>query len=136
MSYLKAALPVALGLPILLVAACDPVEQVDAAAIYGEHCAVCHGPAGLGDGPAAEGLAKPPSDLTRIAVRNEGSFDFAAVMSMIDGYKAPSRDMPRFGDMLAESETVPFDSGDGILTPTPASLIALAKYVESIQVSE
>lgn len=128
-------LPVSLALPLLAIAACDPVERIDAGMIYDEHCAVCHGPSGRGDGPAAAGLETPPADLSRIAERNGGVFDFAAVMSMIDGYKAPTRDMPRFGDMLAESETIPFDSGDGVLTPTPAALIALAKYVEDLQVT-
>lgn len=129
------ALVATLSLPVLLLAACDPVEQVDAARLYDDHCAVCHGPAGRGDGPAAARLAVAPADLTMIAARNGGEFDFAAVMSVIDGYKAPERSMPRFGDMLFESETVPFDSGDGRLTPTPAALIALAKYIEDLQVS-
>ncbi len=35
-----------------------------AAADYTSHCAVCHGPAGRGDGPAAKGLTPPPADLT------------------------------------------------------------------------
>lgn len=47
-----------------------PVEGLDAAdptrgeALYGQHCASCHGTAGKGDGPAAAGLAPPPADLT------------------------------------------------------------------------
>jgi high-affinity iron transporter len=35
-----------------------------AAADYTTHCAVCHGAAGRGDGPAAKGLTPPPADLT------------------------------------------------------------------------
>jgi high-affinity iron transporter len=34
-----------------------------AAADYTTHCAVCHGAAGRGDGPAAKGLTPPPADL-------------------------------------------------------------------------
>jgi high-affinity iron transporter len=38
-----------------------------AAADYTTHCAVCHGAAGRGDGPAAKGLTPPPADLTDAA---------------------------------------------------------------------
>ena len=38
-----------------------------AAADYITHCAVCHGTAGRGDGPAAKGLTPPPADLTDAA---------------------------------------------------------------------
>lgn len=34
---------------------------------YANHCAVCHGAAGRGDGPAAKGLTPPPADLTDAA---------------------------------------------------------------------
>jgi putative copper export protein len=32
--------------------------------VFQQHCAVCHGPAGRGDGPAAAGLNPAPADLT------------------------------------------------------------------------
>jgi putative copper resistance protein D len=32
--------------------------------LYGDHCAVCHGQEGYGDGPAAAGLRPRPADLT------------------------------------------------------------------------
>ncbi|MBW1885021.1 MAG: cytochrome c [Deltaproteobacteria bacterium] len=34
------------------------------ARVFAAYCAVCHGPAGKGDGPAAAALVPPPSDLT------------------------------------------------------------------------
>lgn len=34
------------------------------AALYGRHCAECHGKTGQGDGPAAAGLLQRPADLT------------------------------------------------------------------------
>ncbi|MFI5327151.1 MAG: cytochrome c/FTR1 family iron permease, partial [Candidatus Rokuibacteriota bacterium] len=37
-----------------------------AAADYTTHCAVCHGAAGRGDGPAAKGLTPPPADLADV----------------------------------------------------------------------
>ncbi len=37
---------------------------VQGAALFPEHCAMCHGADGSGDGPAAKGLPIPPADLT------------------------------------------------------------------------
>ena len=42
-------------------------ELRPAATDYTTHCAVCHGAAGRGDGPAAKGLTPPPADLTDAA---------------------------------------------------------------------
>jgi hypothetical protein len=40
--------------------------------------------------------------------------------------------MPEFGDLL-QGDLIPFDSGDGIQTPTPRKLVALVEYLETIQ---
>jgi hypothetical protein len=40
--------------------------------------------------------------------------------------------MPVFGD-LAEGKLVPYDAGNGVKTPTPVTIIALANYLETIQ---
>lgn len=89
-------------------------------------CAGCHGTEAMGGGGAA--------DLTRIAARAGGRFDFARVMSRIDGYtrQDAGQVMPDFGRLL-EGETVLVDLGDGALTPTPARLFGLAQYLASIQ---
>ncbi len=117
----------------LLLTACDPVDTVNSREIYLANCAACHGSEGKGDGPLAAGLDPRPADLTQIARRNGGEFDFQSVMSIIDGYNAPERNMPRFSDMLAQGEYMYFDSGDGTLTPTPVPLVALAAYLETLQ---
>jgi mono/diheme cytochrome c family protein len=59
----------------LLVAAFDtnPVAPTVAslargAELWQQTCAVCHGPQGRGDGPAAATLNRQPKDLTRIAL--------------------------------------------------------------------
>lgn len=122
----------ALGALVALTA-CDPVEQTDAARLYTDHCASCHGSSGTGDGLLADGLTPRPADLTRIAARNGGTFDLVSVMSTIDGYKLPERSMPRFGDMLAEAEYTQVDTGDGVMTPTPIPLLALAEYLKGLQ---
>ncbi|MGB8622841.1 MAG: cytochrome c, partial [Paracoccaceae bacterium] len=84
---------------------------------------------------AAGGLDPAPADLTRIAARNGGVFPWARVMGHIDGYKRRDRAgemMPEFGARM-QGPTVLFDSGDGIMTPTPKPLVDLARYLESIQ---
>ena len=75
-------------------------------------------------------------DLTLIAQRNGGEFPLVDTMSFIDGYTRPgtySPAMPKFSDTLFASPMVLYDSGDGILTPTPSALVALVEYIQSIQ---
>ena len=54
-------------------------------ALYGELCVACHGPGGLGDGPAISALADRPSNLTVLAVRNHGVFPREEVKVAIAG---------------------------------------------------
>jgi mono/diheme cytochrome c family protein len=42
----------------------EPPGTDRGARVFAAYCAVCHGPAGKGDGPAAAALVPPPSDLT------------------------------------------------------------------------
>jgi mono/diheme cytochrome c family protein len=117
------------------LAACVQEPEVSGRSDYLALCAGCHGAEAKG-GPA-DGLGKAPADLTRIAARNGGVFDYAAVMSRIDGYTRndAGQVMPDFGALL-EGDTVMVDLGDGRLTPTPARLFGLAQYLASIQVVE
>ncbi len=55
------------------VAPRQPPDLRTAASDYTTHCAVCHGAAGRGDGPAAKGLTPPPADLTDAARMGEHS---------------------------------------------------------------
>jgi mono/diheme cytochrome c family protein len=119
-----------------LLSACMPPPEVTGRADFDAYCAACHGASGKGDGPAAAGLAHPPADLTRIAARNGGRFDRVRVMSIIDGYTRRDQNgslMPEMGPLVQEGDLVMADLGDGKLTPTPARLLALAAYLESIQ---
>lgn len=57
--------------PIATVPA-SPPEPAQAAALYAQQCAACHGPGGHGDGPAAASLDPPPiafTDADRAAQR-------------------------------------------------------------------
>ena len=123
------------GLLVLVVVACQPVPEQPPSARqdFSDNCAACHGAGGTGDGPATAGLARKPADLTGISARNGGDFPMAQVMSTINGYFRPdSSEMPHFGDVL-DSATVLVDTGDGIATPAPERLVALANYLRSIQ---
>jgi cytochrome c6 len=50
-----------LSLPRSINAAGDPAQGK---AIYDKHCVACHGPQGMGDGPAGKMLKPPAADLT------------------------------------------------------------------------
>lgn len=77
----------------------------DGAALYRTYCASCHGVSGRGDGPMAEYLRLPPTNLTALAPRHGGTFDHDAVAMAIDGRRrigshGPS-DMPVWGDAFS-----------------------------------
>ena len=108
------------------LAACEAqAPEVSGRADFQALCAGCHGADGTGGAGAA--------DLTRIAARDGGRFDHARVMSHIDGYtRLDAQGLPDFGALL-EGETVLVDTGDGRMTPTPARLFELSRYLETIQ---
>ena len=115
---------------------CASPPEVTGRALYGDFCRDCHGGAGRGDGPQASGLDRPVPDLTTISERAGGAFPMARVMSVIDGYtraRTGNLTMPEFGVALQEGPLVLVDTGDGIVTPTPERLVALAEYLRSIQ---
>ncbi|SMD12161.1 c-type cytochrome [Primorskyibacter flagellatus] len=105
----------------------------DGRALFAQNCTVCHGNDARGDGPMARSMSEPPKDLTLIEARHGGTFPRAKVLSIIDGYtRLDMPNMPEFGALL-EGDLIPFDTGDGKMTPTPRKLVALVEYLESIQ---
>ena len=124
------------ALVLTLLAACQPAAAPvpDPAQDFVENCAGCHGTAGRGDGPLAADLPTPPADLTRLSVASGGVFPTTQVMAQIWGYAGAKSQgvMPAFSALMA-GETVPYDGGDGIMTPTPLRLVALAEYLKSLQ---
>lgn len=52
---------------------------------FDRYCAPCHGVGGRGDGPVAAALKARPSDLTRLASRNNGSFPADRVSAFVTG---------------------------------------------------
>jgi len=104
------------------------INDVSGGATYREYCAVCHGTAGRGDGPAAAALAKAPADLTQIAKRGGGKFQPLAVRMTITGDTTVAahgtRDMPIWGLL--------FHSVEGDST-TALRLRNVVEYLEALQ---
>jgi copper resistance protein D len=68
--------------------------------LYHEHCAVCHGEEGYGDGPAAAGLRPRPADLTAKHTADHTAGDI--FWWLTHGMKGTA--MPGFQDRLSEEE--------------------------------
>jgi mono/diheme cytochrome c family protein len=50
---------------------------------FRRHCALCHGLDARGGGPLAEAMKLAPTDLTRLAARNNGEFPAGRVADVI-----------------------------------------------------
>ncbi|MEM8825209.1 MAG: cytochrome c [Pseudomonadota bacterium] len=117
----------------LILAACQtqpaPPPRTDPAhglSLFQQDCAICH---------AADATGGEGPDLTGLAARNEGIFPMIRVLAQIDGlgrHGDPEAVMPEFGAQdLGPTVVVEFEEGIG--TPVPADLLALARYLETIQ---
>lgn len=72
--------------------------------LYLRYCGACHGPRGRGDGPVAQSLGQPPTDLSKLAAENDGEFPYEAVIDAIDGTRSVRThgvsDMPVWGEVF------------------------------------
>ncbi|MGW8463692.1 FTR1 family protein [Pseudomonas sp. CLCA07] len=71
------------------------------APLYAQHCSVCHGDAGAGDGPAGVGLTPPPSNL-----RDTARLDHLSLYALYStlGQGIEGTDMPAFADQLDDRQ--------------------------------
>jgi high-affinity iron transporter len=71
------------------------------APLYAQHCSVCHGDAGAGDGPAGIGLEPPPSNL-----RDGARLDRLSLYDLYNtlGLGIAGTDMPAFADQLDDRQ--------------------------------
>ena len=117
------------------LAACAPEGTAKSgAAIFRQNCVVCHGPTGAGDGVQASQVSVPPANLRRMAAANDGVFPTEFAMAAIFGYRGKDYAalMPEFGPLF-DGPTVIWRSPKGQEFVTPLSLLALARYLETIQ---
>ena len=69
--------------------------------LYAQHCSVCHGTTGAGDGPASVGVTPPPANL-RDPVRLDRLSLYAVYNTL--GLGVEGTDMPSFSDQLDDRQ--------------------------------
>jgi mono/diheme cytochrome c family protein len=110
-----------------------PIKQTSPASgseMYKTYCAVCHGTDGKGNGPAAEALKVPPTDLTTMATRNGGKYPSMKVTAILHGEEVlaahGTKDMPIWGNLFRSMS-------EGHQAEVQQRLANLNKYIESLQ---
>ena len=100
------------------------------AEMYKQYCAVCHGPDGKGDGPAASALKTAPPDLSTLAKRHDGKYPDDYVANVLrNGAKAPAHgtaEMPIWGPLFSTMN----QADQGMVSMRISNL---TKYVKSLQ---
>lgn len=113
-------------------AALPPGNSADGAKMYGDYCTGCHGPGGLGNGPAASVLNTKPPDLTTLARRHNGKFPVEYVAKVLrQGVNKAAHgtsDMPIWGPIFSET-------GSSHRQAENKSIANMISYLESIQKS-
>ena len=98
--------------------------------MYKSYCAVCHGVAGKGDGPAASALKSPPADLTLLSKNKGGKFPALEIAATLHGEGAlpvhGSREMPVWGPLFR-------GMSGGHDSEVQQRISNLTKYIESLQ---
>lgn len=101
--------------------------------LYVQHCAVCHGSSGRGDGPFGGILRTAPSDLTTIAARNGGTFPDAEITRFVDGQFVPpahgTRQMPIWGRWLGASNAPGVEPDEA----ARGEILAILEYLKTLQ---
>ena len=110
---------------------------------YVNHCAVCHGNGGKGDGPLAKIIESKTADLTVLQKNNKGVFPFNRVYDMIDGRAMVkghgTRQMPIWGTVYNEQAPQWFGP-EGNVPPryyaefVRGRILALIGYIDTLQV--
>ena len=110
-----------------------PIKQTSPASgaeMYKTYCAVCHGIEGKGNGPAAEALKVPLTDLTTMASRNGGKFPALRVSAILRGEEMlaahGTKDMPIWGNLF-------WSMSGGHESEVQQRVSNLNKYLESMQ---
>ena len=110
-----------------------PMRQTSPASgaeMYKAYCATCHGIDGKGNGPAAEALKVPPTDLTMLSARNGGKYPALRVSAIVRGEEVlaahGSKDMPIWGNLF-------WNISGGHESEVQQRVSNLNKHIESMQ---
>ena len=102
--------------------------------LYTQYCASCHGLTAQGDGPAAETLRKPPSDLTRLGPRWGVPLDRERLAAFIDGRDGPRAhgppEMPVWGERLYAGERPESPAREAARRGT---ILLILEYLDTLQ---
>jgi mono/diheme cytochrome c family protein len=110
-------------------------QDIDAgAALYDDHCAVCHGLEARGNGPLAPALLLQPPTLNDLATRH-GMFPTSSIVMRIDGRDplvSHGSPMPIYGPFFEGTDAaLKAETGQPIMTSQP--IVDLVGYLQSIQ---
>ena len=100
------------GLDLQQMFATTPAVLAHGKQLFGMYCAMCHGPAGAGDGPAAKALKPPPRNFTSPEGWTVGYTIADLYRTLSDGIKGTP--MPAFSSL------------------SPADRFAVSHYVQSL----
>ena len=114
---------------LLSQASPQPVDANAGWDSFEQYCAPCHGTSARGDGPVAPALKRRPSDLTRLASRNRGTYPHDRVRALLLGAAQVSpahgsRQMPVWGPVFRRFE---------FAERTEARVENLVAYIASLQ---
>jgi mono/diheme cytochrome c family protein len=118
------------------------VQAQDAAfgaGIYKDHCAVCHGETGAGDGMVGVLFTQPPSDLRLLSRNNNAAFPTQQVIDAVYGRRPiqahGQTEMPIWGAyfMTQALESPTIDPKDAAMI-TQGRVLSVVSYLESLQV--
>ncbi len=117
------------GKPSIKTAPMPVTSPASGEEMFNAYCAVCHGKAGKGDGPAATAFKRPPTNLTQLTRHYNGKFPDAYIAQVIesgprDAKAHGSKDMPVWGTLFSATE----DSAT-----VKQRVFNLTKYIESLQ---
>ncbi len=110
-----------------------PIKSTSASSgqeMYKTYCAVCHGTEGKGNGPAADALKVPATDLTMLAMKAGGKYPSLKVAGVIRGEEGVpahgSKDMPMWGHLF-------HSMSGGHESEVQQRIANLVKYIEGMQ---
>ena len=107
-----------------------PTSRVSGKEMYTSYCAVCHGAEGKGNGPAADALKTPPSDLTQLSKKSGGKYPAPKVASAIRGDSGigahGNKEMPVWGPLFR-------DISGGHEAEVDQRIANLVSYIKTLQ---